>query len=87
MLNRFSEFSEFSEITKLDSKQTLRFPVLAGLSRKSMLGKITGREVDGRLASSIAAVILAADRGASIIRVHDVSETMDALKVWEAVQS
>ena len=87
MLNRFSEFSEFSEITKLDSKQTLRFPVLAGLSRKSMLGKITGREVDGRLASSIAAAILAADRGASIIRVHDVSETMDALKVWKAVQS
>jgi dihydropteroate synthase len=52
-----------------------------------MLGKITGKEVDQRLGSSIAAAILAADRGAKIIRVHDVPETIDALKLWEAINT
>jgi dihydropteroate synthase len=51
-----------------------------------MLGKITGKDTHERLASSIAAAILAADRGAQIIRVHDVPETVDALKIWEALQ-
>ncbi|QWD63129.1 dihydropteroate synthase [Polynucleobacter sp. MWH-UH25E] len=63
------------------------FPVLAGISRKSMLGKITGKEADQRLAPSISAAIMAADRGARIIRVHDVPETIDALKLWEAVNT
>lgn len=63
-----------------------RFPVLAGISRKSMLGKITGKDTNDRVASSIAAAIMAADRGAQIIRVHDVPETVDALKLWEALQ-
>ncbi len=62
------------------------FPVLAGVSRKSMLGKITGKDSNERVASSIAAAIMAADRGAQIIRVHDVPETVDALKLWEALQ-
>jgi dihydropteroate synthase len=62
------------------------FPVLAGISRKSMLGKITGKDSNDRVASSIAAAIMAADRGAQIIRVHDVPETVDALKLWEALQ-
>jgi len=62
------------------------FPVLAGISRKSMLGKITGKDTNDRVASSIAAAIMAADRGAQIIRVHDVPETVDALKLWEALQ-
>jgi len=61
-------------------------PVLAGISRKSMIGKITGKDVNERVAPSIAAAIMAADRGAQIIRVHDVAETVDALKLWEAVQ-
>ena len=65
----------------------LNYPVLAGISRKSMLGKLTGKETNGRLAPSIAAAIMAADRGAKIVRVHDVSETIDALKLWEAVQA
>ncbi len=62
------------------------YPVLAGISRKSMLGKITGKDTNDRVAPSIAAAIMAADRGAQIIRVHDVAETVDALKLWEAVQ-
>lgn len=62
------------------------FPVLAGVSRKSMLGKITGKDSHDRVAPSIAAAIMAADRGAQIIRVHDVPETVDALKLWEALQ-
>jgi dihydropteroate synthase len=62
-------------------------PVLAGISRKSMLGKITGREVGDRLVPSVAAAVLAAERGASIVRVHDVPETIDALTLWAAAQT
>jgi dihydropteroate synthase len=61
-------------------------PVLAGVSRKSMLGAIIGRPVERRQAASVAAALLAAQAGASILRVHDVAETVDALKVWRAVQ-
>ena len=64
----------------------LNYPVLAGVSRKSMLGKVTGKETNERVAASIAATVMAADRGAKIVRAHDVSETVDALKLWEAVQ-
>jgi dihydropteroate synthase len=63
----------------------LGFPVLAGLSRKSTLGAITGRDVEERQAASIAAALIAAQKGAKILRVHDVRETVDALKIWEAV--
>ncbi|MDO8313548.1 MAG: dihydropteroate synthase [Sideroxyarcus sp.] len=69
----------------LDSLCELGVPVLAGLSRKSMLGAITGREVDDRLSASVAAALLAVQRGASIVRVHDVRETVDALKIWNAI--
>lgn len=61
------------------------YPLLIGISRKSMLGAITGRQVDQRMPASIAAVVLALQGGASILRVHDVAETVDALKVWRAV--
>lgn len=74
-------------LAELDQFKKLGYPVLAGISRKSMLGKITNRETNERLAGSIAAVVLAADRGARIMRVHDVAETVDALKVWQAVQN
>jgi dihydropteroate synthase len=60
-------------------------PVLVGLSRKSSLGQITGRETGDRLAASLAAALAAVVRGAKILRVHDVRETVDALKVWRAV--
>jgi dihydropteroate synthase len=63
----------------------LGVPVLAGLSRKSMLGELTGQPVGQRLAASVAAALLAVERGAKIVRVHDVRATVDALKVWQAV--
>lgn len=61
-------------------------PMLVGVSRKSMLGAITGRSVDQRLAASIAAATLAALKGAKILRVHDVAETSDALAVLGAIE-
>ncbi|MEM7053219.1 MAG: dihydropteroate synthase [Pseudomonadota bacterium] len=61
-------------------------PLLIGISRKSMLGQLTGREpAENRVAASVAAALLAADRGAAIVRAHDVAETVDALKVRAAI--
>ncbi len=60
-------------------------PVLAGLSRKRMIGELTGRPVDRRLAGSVALATIAALRGASIVRAHDVAETVDALRVVAAL--
>ncbi len=66
----------------------LGVPMLAGLSRKRMLGEITGRDVPAdRLAASVAAHVIAVQRGARIVRVHDVAATVDALKLWQAVQA
>ena len=62
-------------------------PVLAGLSRKSMIGAITGKPVEQRLAGSVAATLAAVAHGAYIVRVHDVAETVDALTVWHAVEN
>jgi dihydropteroate synthase len=64
----------------------LGFPILVGISRKSMLGRLTGREVGDRLAGSLAAAVLAVERGARLIRVHDPAETRDALRVVQAVR-
>lgn len=61
-------------------------PILAGISRKTMIGQITGRPVAERLPGSLAAALLAADGGAKIIRVHDVAATRDVLSVWQAVR-
>lgn len=62
-------------------------PVLAGISRKSMLGSITGQPIHKRLAASVTAAVLAVQAGANIVRVHDVEATVDALKILAAVQS
>lgn len=62
----------------------LNVPLLIGVSRKSMFGKLLGRETHERLPGSLAAVLLAAQAGAKILRVHDVKETVDVLKVWQA---
>ncbi len=70
------ELSAFSE---------LGMPILAGLSRKSMLGAITGQDVEHRLPASVAAALIAVQRGAAILRVHDVRATVDALKILQAV--
>ena len=75
LLDRFGRFREFG------------LPLMAGISRKSMLGKITGREAaDARGAASVAAGVLAAERGANILRVHDVAETVDAVSVIHAMR-
>jgi dihydropteroate synthase len=61
-------------------------PLLVGWSRKGSLGRITGRPVGDRLVASVAAALAAVARGASIVRVHDVAATVDALKVWRAAE-
>jgi dihydropteroate synthase len=63
------------------------FPLLAGWSRKSSLGAVTGLAVNERMVPSVAAALLAVASGARIVRVHDVRETVAALQVWSAVQS
>ena len=65
----------------------LGWPVLTGLSRKSMLGRITGREVGERVYASVAAALIAVQNGAAIVRVHDVAATRDALAVWDALKA
>jgi dihydropteroate synthase len=59
-------------------------PILVGLSRKSMIGAITGRPVDERLAGSLVTAVLAAQNGANLIRVHDVVESADVLSILDA---
>lgn len=73
-------------LRELDTFSCLGVPVLAGLSRKSMIGVLTGRDVDQRVFGSVAAALLAVEHGAHIVRVHDVSGTVDALKVWHALR-
>jgi dihydropteroate synthase len=63
---------------------SLGFPLLAGWSRKGALGRLTGRELDDRLVASVAAALAAVQRGARIVRVHDVAATVDGLKIWRA---
>ena len=76
--------SLFSRLAALSAEQP---PVLVGMSRKSMLGTITGQPVERRLVASVAAAMLAAQKGAKILRVHDVAETRDALAVWSALEN
>lgn len=66
------------------SLKALGRPLLLGWSRKSTLGHLTGRDVEGRLPASLAAALACIQQGASIVRVHDVGATVDALKVWQA---
>lgn len=61
------------------------YPVLAGLSRKSMIGSVLGKPVEQRVIGSVAGALLAVQNGAKILRVHDVAETADALKIWQAM--
>ncbi|HUH95026.1 MAG TPA: dihydropteroate synthase [Casimicrobiaceae bacterium] len=70
----------------LDELVALGYPVAVGLSRKSTIGALTGRDVGERVAGSVAAALAAVERGAAIVRVHDVRETVDALSVWRAVE-
>ena len=72
-------------LANLRELEQLGRPILIGVSRKSTLGALTGREVDDRLAGSVAAAVLAVDRGAAIVRAHDVAATVDALKIAGAI--
>ena len=67
-------------------RELSELPILAGLSRKSTLGKLTGRPVEERLAGSLAMALLALQSGATILRVHDVKETRDVIAVWESFE-
>lgn len=72
-------------LAALEQLKVLGYPLLVGMSRKTMLGHITGRDVGERLPASLAAATIAALKGVSVIRVHDVRETVDAVKVVEAM--
>jgi dihydropteroate synthase len=71
----------------LPALAALGYPILAGVSRKRMIGEITGRPLAERAAASVAAALLAVQNGASLVRVHDVRETVDAIRVWRAIES
>ena len=68
-------------------QKDLSLPLLVGLSRKSMIGKLTDKPVEQRMAGSIAAALYAIGQGARIVRVHDVAETVDAINVWQAAKN
>ena len=72
-------------IQELAALQTLGYPLLVGLSRKSVLGQVTGQDVDARLHASVAAAVISAMKGTKIVRVHDVKATVEALKVVAAI--
>ena len=76
----------FQLLRRLSSLRSIGYPLLIGLSRKNMIGQATGRPVGDRLSGSIAAALACVSRGASIVRVHDVAATVDALKVWHAAE-
>lgn len=72
-------------LRSLDQIAALGVPLLVGLSRKAMIGTLTGREIDQRAVGSAAAALIAVQKGALIVRVHDVATTRDALTVWQGV--
>ncbi|KAB2969004.1 dihydropteroate synthase family protein [Zoogloea sp.] len=71
----------------LEAFLALGFPLLVGMSRKTMLGQITGRDVSGRAIAGAVAAFAAVERGARIVRTHDVAQTRDALRVWGALEA
>ena len=73
-------------IAELETIVSSGYPVVFGAARKSMLGAVTGRAVDQRLAGSIAAALAGVAHGAEVLRVHDVGETRDALIIWQSVK-
>jgi dihydropteroate synthase len=76
----------FELLAHQDQLLALGYPLLVGWSRKSSIGAVTGCEVAERMVPSVAAAVLAVERGARIVRVHDVAQTVYALKVWQAAQ-
>lgn len=80
MAQNFALLASQHELLELD------FPLLAGWSRKGSLGTVSGLPVEQRMVPSVAAALLAVERGARVVRVHDVAETRAALSVWQAIQ-
>jgi dihydropteroate synthase len=76
----------FELLAHQDQLLALGYPLLVGWSRKSSIGAVTGCEVDQRMVPSVSAAVLAVERGARLVRVHDVLQTVHALKVWQAAQ-
>lgn len=76
----------YTMLRQLDTMQVKEYPWLLGLSRKSMLGHVVGREPRERVAASLAAALYGLEKGAHILRVHDVAETVDAVKVWRTIK-
>jgi dihydropteroate synthase len=76
----------FALLARQQELASLGYPLLAGWSRKSSLGAVTGLGAEDRMVPSVVAAVLAVQRGASVVRVHDVRETVQALQVWQAVQ-
>lgn len=74
-----------SLINQLESFRELNSPILIGVSRKRMIAEITAKPPQERLAGSLAAALAAINRGASIVRVHDVGATIDAIQIWQAI--
>jgi len=81
-----SRSHNISLIQALSSFKDLGFPLLVGLSRKSVLGQMTGHDVDARVYASVAAAVISAMKGARILRVHDVKATVEALRVVAAIE-
>ena len=77
----------YSLLKRLSELKGLGLPILIGVSRKSMIGGVLDKPVDGRLVGSVSAALLALERGATILRVHDVAPTVDAVKIWSAMQA
>jgi len=82
--NLSHNFELFNRLTEL---QALELPLLVGVSRKSMIGQVLDKPVAERLYGSLALAVMALERGASILRVHDVAATMDAVKLFQAVRT
>jgi len=77
----------FSLLARQRQLLALGYPLLAGWSRKSSLGAVTGLPIEERLGASVAAAVLAMQQGASVVRVHDVRDTVAALAIWRATQN
>lgn len=77
----------FELLANTDYFARLPYPILVGLSRKSSLGAVVGRDVSDRLIASVTGALIAAQRGAGIVRVHDVAATRDAFKIWHMTVS
>ena len=76
----------YDMLRRLGELASFELPILVGVSRKSMIGAITGRPASERVVPSAVLAVMAAQRGASVVRVHDVAETADALGVWQATE-